>query len=103
MPPPLPAPFLRLCHLLGVDGLEACVSAGLLNAVVRAGVALGVEAVDNGGLELACGNLLLEEDVEFGVGAALGLGEAEEGPDEAEEAGAGVEETSLSAPILSVC
>lgn len=74
--------------------------ASLLDTVVRAGVAHGVEAVDSGALEVARGHLLLEEDVEFGIGAALGLGKAEEGPDKAEEAGAGVEETRLSAPIL---
>ena len=100
---PLSAPSLHLCHILGVDSLKVCVSTVLFDPVVGARIALGVEAVDNGGLEVACGNLLLEEDVEFGVGAALGLGEAEECPEEAEEAGAGVEETSLSAPVLSGC
>lgn len=72
----------------------------LLRAIVRARVAVAVEAVDNGGAEVACRHLLLEQDVELGVCAALGLRETEEGPDEAEEACSGVEETSLSAPVL---
>lgn len=95
-----PSRVRRLCHILGIDSLEVGVGAGLLNTVVGARVALGVEAVDGGSPEVAGRHLLLEEDVELGVGAALGLGKAEEGPDEAEEAGAGVEETSLSAPVL---
>jgi hypothetical protein len=72
----------------------------LLDTVVGARVAVGVEAVDNGGAEVARWHLLLEEDVKLGVCAALGLGQAEEGPDEAEEAGACVEVSGLSAPIL---
>lgn len=75
-------------------------STSLLNAVVGARVSLGVETVDSGGLEVTSGYLLLEENVELCVGAALGLGQAEESPDEAEEAGTSVEETSLSTPVL---
>ena len=87
---------------LGVDGLKVCVCARLLDAVIRARVAVGVEAVDNGGAEVARWHLLLEEDVQLGVGAALGLGQAEEGPYEAEEAGACVEVSGLSAPVLCI-
>jgi hypothetical protein len=85
---------------LGVDSLKVCVRSCLLDTVVRARVAIGVEAVDNGGAEVARWHLLLEEDVELGVGTALGLGQAEEGPYEAEEAGACVEVSGLSAPVL---
>lgn len=79
------------------------VSTSLLDTVVRASIAIGVEAVDNCGTEVARRHLLLEENIELGVGAALRLGQAEVGPDEADEAGAGVEETSLSAPVLCIC
>ena len=85
---------------LRVDSLKVCVCSCLLDAVVRARVAVGVEAVDNGGAEVARWHLLLEENVELGVGAALGLGQAEEGPYEAEEAGTCVEVSGLSAPVL---
>lgn len=63
------------------------------------GVSFGGELVDNGGAELAGGDAVLEEDIEFTVGTALRLGEAEVGPDETEETEAGPEETSLSAPV----
>lgn len=85
---------------LRVDGLKVCVCSCLLDTVVRARVAVGVEAVDNGGAEVARWHLLLEENVELGVGAALGLGQTEEGPYEAEEAGTCVEVSGLSAPVL---
>ena len=75
-------------------------ASALLHAIIGARIAFGVEAVDSGGSEVASGHFLLEEDVELGVGAALGLGQAEECPDEAEEASASVKETSLSAPVL---
>lgn len=51
--------------------------------------ALG-EDVDLGGRELARADLLLEEQVELGKGAALRLGHAEVAVDEAEEAEAGL-------------
>ena len=44
------------------------------------------ELVDNGTLELPRRDFSLEEHVHFTVGPALGLGKAEEGPHEAEEA-----------------
>jgi len=40
-------------------------------------------------LELTGGDLVLEEDVEVGVGETLWLWEAEEGPDESEDVDTG--------------
>lgn len=77
-----------------------CLSTVLLHIVIAARVAFGMEAVDGGGLEVAGRHFPFEEDVQFGVCAALGLGKAEESPEETKEAGAGIEETSLSAPVL---
>jgi hypothetical protein len=89
----------QLCHILGVDCLKMSASA-LFDPIVGARVAFGVEAVDSGGGEVAGGHFLLEENVELGVCATLGFGKTKESPDEAKKASAGVEETSLSAPIL---
>lgn len=75
-------------------------ASALLHAVIGASITIGMEAVDNSGSEVAGRDLLLEEDIKLGVGAALGLGQAEESPYEAEEASASVEETGLSAPVL---
>lgn len=58
-----------------------------------------LEYIDFGGGELACGDALLEQQVQLGEGAALGLGQAEVGVDYAEEAGAGPEESGVVAPV----
>ena len=74
----------------------------LLHAIIGAGIALTVEAIDSGRSEVSSRHFPLKKDVELGVCAALGLRQAEERPDEAEEASTGVKETSLSAPILPI-
>lgn len=56
--------------------------------------------VDMGGGELAGADFLLEEEIEFGEGAAAGFGEAEVGVYYAEEAGAAPEEAGIVAPGL---
>lgn len=73
----------------------------LVDRVGAASGSLGVggEHVDLGRGELASRYLLLEEDVEGTVGSVLGLGEAEEGPDDAEEAGTSPEESRLRSPV----
>lgn len=53
-----------------------------------------------GGGELAGADFLLEEEIEFGEGAAAGFGEAEVGVYYAEEAGAAPEEAGIVAPGL---
>lgn len=57
------------------------------------------EDVDGGACKLAGADALLEEEIEFGEGTALGLGQAEVGVYDAEEAGAGPEETGVVAPV----
>lgn len=74
----------------------------LLHAIIGARIAVSVEAIDSGRSEVSSGHFPLEENVELGVCAALGLRQAEKCPDEAEEASTGVKETSLSAPVLIV-
>lgn len=58
-----------------------------------------VLTVDSSVLELAGGNLVLEENVKFSECAVLGLGKSEVAPGVAEEVGASVEETSLGSPV----
>ena len=52
-----------------------------------------------GVLELSGRDLVLEQDVEFTIGAAFGLGQAEEDPDRHEEARAGPEESRIGSPV----
>lgn len=55
--------------------------------------------VDSSVLELAGGNLVLEENIEFSECAVLGLGKSEVAPSVAQEVGACVKETSLGPPV----
>jgi hypothetical protein len=54
--------------------------------------------IDRCGRKLARTNLLLEEEIEFGEAAALGLGKAEVCVYDTEKAAAGPEEASVVAP-----
>lgn len=64
------------------------------------GVALGSgKLVDLGRGELAGGDTVFEENVEFTVGAALGLGETEVGPDDADARGAEPQVARLRSPV----
>lgn len=79
-----------------LGGLAASLLGGVVGLVgLDNGEGVAAEDVDVGALELAGGNLVLEENVELAVGAALGLGETEVDPDNAEEAGAGPEEARV--------
>ena len=51
--------------------------------------------------ELAGGDAVGEEDIQFTVGAALGFWETEEGPDDAEGVEAEPEEAGLGTPVPS--
>jgi hypothetical protein len=62
----------------------------------------GVEAVDNRVLELPGADTCLEEDVHLSISPTLGLGQTEEGPHEAAEAGSCVEKGRLGAPVLVI-
>lgn len=55
--------------------------------------------VDSSVLELAGGNPVLEENIEFSECAVLRLGKSEVAPGVTEEVGACVEETSLGSPV----
>ena len=59
------------------------------------------EDIDVGGGEFARADLLLEEQVEFGEGAAAGFGQAEVRVDDAEEAGSTPEEAGVVAPVFA--
>jgi len=60
---------------------------------------IATERINLGVLELSRADLVFEEDIEFTVSAALGFWKAEEGPDDAKEAGTGSKEGRLRAPV----
>lgn len=96
---------IKLSQHLSSNRLGSHSSIDLLLILVKDGGALDVaifKDVDVGGGELAGADFLLEEEIELGEGAAAGLGEAEVGVYNAEEAGAAPEEASVIAPVCKV-
>lgn len=86
---------------LGVLAVVAIVSAVLLLALADGSQAdgLAVELRGIRGAELASGDLVGEEDVQFTVGPSLGFGEAEVRPRETERVEAEPEEAGLGPPV----
>lgn len=62
---------------------------------------VGSKLVDLGVLELAGRNTVLEKNVKLAERAVLGLGKAEEGPDDADDARTEPEVAGLRAPVPS--
>lgn len=50
-------------------------------------------------LELACGDVVVEHQINLSKGAAFRLRQAKPAPDVAQKVGAGIEQTSFGAPI----
>lgn len=60
-----------------------------------------MERVNSSGPELACGNSLLEEDVQLAICATLRLGKTEERPYHTQKAESSPKETSFPTPVPS--
>lgn len=59
------------------------------------------ELIHSGVLELACGDMVIEHQVNLSKGATLRLGQAKPAPDVAQKIGSGIEKTGFSTPIPS--
>src|ERR1700722_11620140 len=81
------------------EGLKLLGRAQVAVCGVGNGKAVGAKGIDAHLLEVAGAGFVLEQHVELGRGAALGLGESEEGPEQGQDAEGAPDEAAFALQV----